>query len=139
MRAPIGCTPGTAKTGVMLSEMRGRCDEVMRGAAKAAGASTSTNAATSAAVHGSTREVITSGLFPVFGVNMRIGEPLALELQRRLHLAQRRRLGLASTRIAVVERLEALRQLAQRLRGEVRVVPVGRQSLALEGQALLRE
>src|SRR6476661_777627 len=134
MRAPIGCTPGTVKTGVTLSEISGRCEAVMRGAADAAGA----NARKSAAIHGSTR-VVTSLLFPVCGVDMRKCEPLALELQRRLHLAQRRRLGFASARVLAVERREPLRQLAQRLRGEVRVGPIRRQSLVLEGQALLRE
>src|SRR4051794_10153083 len=114
MRAPIGCTPGTVKTGVMLSEMSGRWDAVMRGAADAADVKIAAQSAATAVLR-------------VISFNVRIGEPLALELQRRLHLAQRSRLGLSSTRVRAVERLEALRQLAQRLRREVRVVPVGGQ------------
>src|SRR3954451_23232076 len=137
MRAPIGCTPGTVKTGVMLSEISGRDEVVMRGAAEADEASAS--AATRAAIHGSARGVSTELLFPVFGLSMRIRESLALELDGRLHLAQRRCLSPAVTRVRAVEGLQPLRQLAQRLGSEVRVVAVGALAVRVSDQPLLRE
>ena len=62
MRAPIGCTPGSAKTGVMLLENSGWFESEMRTFAEALG----TRAALSTAAHSSARMTPgTEGFFPL--------------------------------------------------------------------------
>src|SRR3954463_12307934 len=95
----------------------------MRGFAAADGARMR-SAARSGSARVTMRTICISPLVVELGLglwfNVRVLQLLALELQRLLNLARRRLCCGAWTCVRAIDRLEALRQLAQRLGGGVR-------------------